>query len=125
MAVKPACAAASKRSRNSYSVNIMLRLAAKWGISDLLVNLASGLAAGQAGAGDVGIEPRYRGVVAAAPPGARCHQEHLQRRGAHGYRKFRGPCHVLDDTEILDENVHRAARRVVAVEHVRHAVFEQ
>src|SRR5438045_2623072 len=111
MAVKPACAAASKRSRNSYSVNIILRLAAKWGIGDLLVYLASGLAAGQAGAGDAGIDPRHRGVVVAAHAGGGRHQEHLQRRGGHRYRKLGGPRHVLDDTEILDENVHRAARR--------------
>ena len=77
---------------------------------------------GQARSADLGIDSGDRGVVVAAHAGARRHQEHLQRGGGDRGGELGAAGHVLDDAEVLDEDVDRAARPVVAVEHVRHAV---
>ena len=50
--------------------------------------------------------------------------EHLVRGGRERQREFRGACGIEHQPEVLHEDVDRRQRRVVAREHMRHAVLE-
>src|SRR3954470_20344738 len=123
-AVKPAFAAASKRSRNGTSLNIIVRLAAKRGIPCPSFSIGLLRLTRKLRPGDARIHSRHRSIIIASHAGGCRHQKHLQCRCCDRHRKSCGARHVLDDAEVLYENLHRAARGVITVEHVRHSVLE-
>ena len=77
-----------------------------------------------AGQLDAGEDLDHRGVVFLGEAGRRRLHEHLVRRARERQRKLGRARGVEDEAEVLDEDVDRRERRVVAGEHVRHAVLE-
>jgi hypothetical protein len=59
-----------------------------------------------------------------AMAGRRSLHEHLVRGGRQRQRKLAGARGVQHQPQVLDEDVHRRQRRVVAGQHVGHAVLE-
>src|SRR5581483_9251631 len=73
---------------------------------------------------DAGEDLDHRGIVLAAVACGGGHQEHLVRGGGQRQGKRRSLACLQHDPQVLDEDVHRRARQVVAGDDVRRPVLE-